>query len=79
MKPKNISQREARANRKELHELKEMERHRRSRYRMDYPGGTNIATLGLLESHKQRLDVAQILGHALVCKFDGEYLRVFAL
>jgi hypothetical protein len=78
---KTISQREARRLRKRVQELENQERLRRSRWSSEYPGGTNITTLSLvnLPFERGRLSGAQLLQFPLVCKIEGNDLCIYAV
>lgn len=78
---KKISQREARATRKELDALKREISARHTRYARDYPGGVHIATIDVsaMPEYRGRIWTAQVLQHAVVARLDQNDLYLFAV
>lgn len=68
---KRISQRQARANAKELEALQRDNRSRMARWGADWPGGVHLETLILHEIDAARIDTARALGRAIVLRPEG--------
>lgn len=81
-KRNSISQREARALRREVEQLRRERDRQRSAWAAEYPGGVNIAqaTYGSsTEFLPAVIHNSRKLGHAVVCLTDGATVRYFAL
>jgi len=77
---KPISQAEARRLRKRVRELEDRERARHRLYSQDYPGGISIVEFTSVGPEaKGSLTTAIRLGCALVAKFSGDSLKIFAV
>lgn len=76
-----ISQREARRLRKRVYELEAQEETRRRYWGMQYPGGSNIASITLGNSHEAVVAVrtARRLAHAVVAVDRGDEILFAAL
>lgn len=76
---KTISQREARRLQKRVQQLERDQSTRVHSWRRDYPGGINVCTIRLDVEATQRLYTAQLLGFALVTKYDSGQALIFAV
>jgi len=77
---KPISQAEARRLRKRVRELEDRERVRHRVYAQDYPGGVFIVKFPCVGPEaKGSFSTAIRLGCALVAKFSGDSLKIFAV
>lgn len=78
---KKISQNEARRLRKEHAALQRQRAQERSQWSREFVGGIHIATMHLARESKQggKLELASQLGKALVAKFEGDQVRIFAV
>lgn len=74
-----ISQREARRLLARVKALEAADRARHAAYGSEYPGGRNVAHVDLGDLTAGKLGVAQLLGHPLVARMDGNKLLIYAL
>lgn len=75
-----ISQREARALRRRVRELEEVERQRRMTWSSRYPGGTHFRSLAIADAPYVAIATARKLGHAVVVTTDtSNTLHFYAL
>lgn len=81
MAAKRISQREARALRRQVMELRALLERQRHHWLQDWPGGVHLRTLALDPPEYEAVRVARALGHAVVLtKADGpNQVRMYAL
>lgn len=76
---KSISQREARALRKQVRRLT-LEREKLvARWATDFPGGVQISSVRLNDTEQAIVQTAISLGHVVVGKKDGQHLRLYAV
>jgi hypothetical protein len=76
---RKISQREAHRLSKRVAQMEHENSVRVSKYSTAYPGGHNIITLTLDPSATERLYTAQLLGFALVARYDRGTALIYAV